>query len=318
MAIALIKVKKDEENVRLDRWFKRHFPELSHVSIEKALRKGNIRINGKRAKSALRLKYNDEIKVPEFLLKLANKPDNLEEKKKEFKPSPAQLEMLKKNILYKNDDILIINKPAGLAVQGGSKINISVDHLLDTIKFDNTQRPKLVHRLDKDTSGILLLARSSNQATKIIQLFKDKKIVKEYLAVIVGKLPLKKGRIDLNLEKKSANYEKVEVSEDGLFAITDYEVLETLGKEASLVKLMPITGRTHQLRVHMQAMNCPILGDGKYGGNLAFIDGCKTKLHLHAYKITIPLENAKPLIVTAPIPEHIKATFEYFNKSTAF
>ena len=299
-------IEADDNDIRLDRWFKRHFPTLTHGVLEKALRKGDIRLDTKKAKSSDRV-----IKGQTILVKLNIPEEKVGIKKPSVeKHSSEDSKMLQEAVLYKDNDVIVINKPAGLAVQGGSKITKSVDGMLDALKFDARERPKLVHRLDKDTSGVLVLARSANAATRLMRSFSDKSAEKVYWALIKGVPELKQGKIDLPLAKQEeGDVEKVAIDEeDGKRAVTYYKVIDILSKTLSWVELMPITGRTHQLRVHMSAIGHPILGDGKYGGKEAFIDGMgiSRKLHLHARRIKIP----NMLDVTAPLPPHMQNSWD--------
>ncbi len=296
------KVNAEDNDIRLDRWFKRNFPEFSHTSIEKALRKGQIRIDGKKAKSSTRVLTGQEIRVPpmvEYVKKEKPKP-RIDEK---------YIKEIQKSVTFKDKDIIVINKPAGLPTQGGVGITVSVDSLLEYLKFDYENKPKLVHRLDKDTSGALVLARSSSMASELTKAFKSKDIEKTYLAIVVGVPEIDEGKIDLSISKQDtgAGKEKMTADEDGQKAITYYKVIEKIGRKISLVELYPHTGRTHQLRVHMAHIGNPILGDGKYGGKLAFIEGLNKKMHLHSYQIKLPSYN-NPFI--AEVSGKMSETFE--------
>jgi 23S rRNA pseudouridine955/2504/2580 synthase len=296
------KVKPEDGNIRLDRWFKRNFPNVSHTSIEKALRKGQIRVDSKRAKSSTRVETGQEIRVPPMV-----------EYEKKDKPKTQidekYIKQIKDSVIFKDKDIIVINKPAGLPTQGGVGITVSVDSLLDYLKFDYESRPKLVHRLDKDTSGALVIARTTNIASSLTKDFKTKNIEKTYLALVVGIPEIDEGKIDLSISKQDtgAGKEKMIADDNGQKAITYYEVIEKIGKQISVVKLYPHTGRTHQLRVHMSHIGNPILGDGKYGAKAAFIEGLSKKMHLHSYQIKLP-SYQKPF--TAPLSGKMSETFD--------
>lgn len=300
-------IEEADNDIRLDRWFKRHRPEVTHGALEKALRKGDIRLEGKKAKSSDRVLQGQTITV-RFLAAPAAKEEKPAAKSQ--KASPEDAKMLQEAVLYKDADIIVINKPPGLAVQGGSKITRSVDGMLDALRFDAKERPKLVHRLDRDTSGVLVLARSAKAATRLMHAFARKEAEKIYWALVKGAPEITQGKIDLPLAKQEdGDIEKVAIDEDdGKHAVTYYRVIERLGKTLSWVELMPVTGRTHQLRVHMSAIGHPILGDGKYGAREAFIDGMELsrKLHLHARRIVIP----DLIDVTAPLPKHMLQSWE--------
>lgn len=292
-----------DDGIRLDRWFKRHYPLISHGTIEKALRKGEIRVNGQKIKANYRLQVNDEIRVPP--LKQAS-GKNI---KKTKKIDDSFIESLKSSVIEETDDWIALNKPAGIAVQGGSKVKECVDDALPYLGKKSDQL-KLVHRLDKDTSGILIIAKSVISAAKLTKQFKTKAIQKLYIAITSGVPQKKHGTISdpLLKTKKDSKKEKMHVDHKGKKAITHYQVLDTLGNKSALVLLEPVTGRTHQLRVHMANIGTPILGDGKYGGKKAFIDGVSEKLHLHAFQIV--LEKKK---LEASLPTHIKKTCECFD-----
>jgi 23S rRNA pseudouridine955/2504/2580 synthase len=302
-----IQVSRDDDGIRLDRWFKRHFPGFSHVAMEKALRKGDIRVDKKRAKSNLRLEEGQMVRVPPFKPKtvVANPV------RKAPKWTVEQEDKLVDSVIFRNSDILVINKPAGLSVQGGSGIKLCLDDMLGCLQFEKDERPKLVHRLDKDTSGVLLLARRPAAAAYMAELFRSKQTEKIYWAVLVGVPEQKEGKISNKIMKTAIGKgkEKVRSDDEGKVATTYYRVLDTAGKEFSLVELIPITGRTHQLRVHMAEAGTPILGDGKYGGKLAFGGGITKDMHLHARQLTMPYED-KPLKFEAELPGHFVATLK--------
>lgn len=303
-----------EGGQRLDRWFKQHYPSLGLGRLNKLLRTGQIRVDGKRAKSSTRLEPGQSIRVPPMDDSAQQPPGD--RPKRAVKADPKLVEQLKQAILYKDDWVLAINKPAGLAVQGGSKQEQHLDGLLDGLKLGADERPRLVHRLDKDTSGVLLLARSAEAARRLAEAFKDKETEKVYWAVVVGEPKPLEGRLDLALSKKpSPRGERVDVDEEeGRRAVTDFRALDRLGGKATLLELRPVTGRTHQLRAHCRELGTPILGDGKYGGADAFLEGLDLpkKLHLHARRIRLPHPSGsgKLLEVKAPPPRHLLETFE--------
>jgi 23S rRNA pseudouridine955/2504/2580 synthase len=300
----------DDDDIRLDRWFKRHYPGFPHSMLEKHLRKGQVRLDGNKAKTSDRVKAGQVISYPQMAV------TELQKKKPKPEVNPDDLAEIRKWVLYKDSHVIVINKPAGLAVQGGSKINKSVDGLLDGLIFDAKERPKLTHRLDRDTSGVLVLARSSKVAAQLAKGFSGKSIDKTYWALIKGVPQPLEGVIDLPLSKaeKAAGFEQVGVDEeDGKRAITEYRVLDTLARKYAFVELKPLTGRMHQLRVHMQAIGCPIVGDGKYGGGIDDTQmlGVENQLHLHARRIVIPaMAGSKAVEVSAPLPAHMQRSFK--------
>jgi len=313
-AVQSIAVADGEGELRLDRWFKRHFPELSHGRLEKLLRTGQVRVDGKRAASGDRLAPGQVIRVPPLA---AAAPRSSATKSARPAVDQRDAEALRRLVLHRDDDVIVIDKPAGLAVQGGSGTIHHLDGMLDALRFDTTERPRLVHRLDRDTSGVLLLARHAAAARALAESFRDKTSEKTYWAVVVGVPSPRTGRIDAALAKRAAfGRERVALDdEDGQSAVTHYRILDKAGRRAAWLELMPLTGRTHQLRVHCLALGTPILGDGKYGGTAAFLAGAELprQLHLHARRIKLPHPSGGTLEVTAELPAHMRETFGYFG-----
>jgi 23S rRNA pseudouridine955/2504/2580 synthase len=287
-----IDVPQELQNIRLDKFLLNIFPNTSYSNLQKLIRKKDIRINGTRTEANHKLNLNDIISIPEFIyndLKNSSKKAQINQKKSKI--SERQIKDFKKNIIYKDENIIAINKPQGLAVQGGSNIKISIADFLPYLRFNNQQNPKLVHRIDKNTSGLLLIARNTKIAEKLTKLFKEKEgLTKTYLAIVIGKLPKNTGIISHPLIKKfSGGIEKVyKDNKLGKEAITKFKVLSYSQKyDISLVEVRILTGRTHQIRVHFKEFGHPILGDGKYGGKKAFIQDLNDSMHLHSYKIEI-------------------------------
>lgn len=317
-----IAVDAADDDIRLDRWFKRHYPGITHGMLEKQLRKGLIRLDGKKAKSSDRIASGQVIAIKfEFKGGEEERPKKTHVKAQTL--SPEDILMMQKAVLYKDANVIVINKPFGLPVQGGSKVSKNVDDMLGAIQFDSPTRPKLVHRLDRDTSGALVLARSAKAAATLSRAFAGKDIQKTYWALVNG-APLDfKGTIDYKLIKAvqgENSYERVAVDdEDGKYAKTEYRVIEHLARKFSLMELKPLTGRTHQLRVHMAAIGCPIVGDHKYGGSSTDAKslGVENQLHLHARRIQIPaMGGLKAIDVTAPLPSHMKKSFDALGIET--
>lgn len=312
--VQLITVAEDESGWRLDRWFKRHFPDLAHGRLEKLLRTGQIRVDGSRAKAAQRLVAGQEIRVPPM-------PDGPAAPQP---PTPAADDSLIADltdaVLHRDDQVLVINKPPGLAVQGGTNTRRHVDAALDGLRFGATERPRLVHRLDKDTSGVLVLARGAAAARALTEAFRSRDAHKVYWAVTVGVPSPASGTVDLPLGKMPGKGgERMQVDHaDGRQALTRYRVRDEALRRVALVELEPATGRTHQLRVHCAEMGTPILGDGKYGGPDAFLAGedLPRRLHLHARRLQLPHPNGGMLDVTAPLPDHMRRTFAFFDFAT--
>ena len=317
MPVEIITITNEDAEQRLDRWFKRRYPGITQGRLQKMLRSGDIRIDGKRVKEAgTRLIAGQEVRVPPLGDSAFKKNEAV---KLSAKISPEDTKALIDSIIYKDQHVLVIDKPAGLAVQGGSGTTHHLDMMLGALKLDTDERPRLVHRLDKDTSGVLVLARTRKAATFLGNAFQTKDVRKIYWAVVVGVPAKPEGKIDLPLSKKqsgSSGNEKVWVDEyEGKKAITLYRTIEAAGKSAAWVEMEPITGRTHQLRVHMLALGTPILGDGKYGGQDAFLGGAEIakKLHLHARAISFPNPGGGNTVVSASLPPHMKETWEYFG-----
>lgn len=315
-AVQSLVVAEKEAELRLDRWFKRHFPTLGHGRLEKLLRTGQIRVDGKRAKAGVRLEAGQTVRVPPL--------GTFSEDKETLRPkahppvSEAVARWVQSLVLYRDEDVIALNKPPGLAVQGGTGTERHLDGLLDTLRFESSERPRLIHRLDRDTSGVLLLGRTVQATAGLGAAFRDKATRKIYWAITVGVPKPFQGRIDLPLAKlpNHASERMAPDMAEGKRAVTYYSVVEQLGQKAAWVALWPVTGRTHQLRVHMAAIGTPIQGDGKYGGKAAFLsgEGLSKKLHLHARAITLPHpRDHRPLTVTAPLPEHMRATWRLFG-----
>lgn len=308
--VQTVAVEEDAEGMRLDRWIKKRFPALSQGRVEKLLRTGQIRLDGSRAKSNTRLMAGQSVRMPPLKTDVANAPAY----RAMERTSKADKLLLESAILHQDHHVLVIDKPAGLAVQGGSKTVRHLDGMLDALTLGAAERPRLVHRLDKDTSGVLVLARTAKAARLLTEAFRSKASRKAYWAIVTGVPRRAMGRINLGIDKRPGRGgEKVVADEDGKPAISDYRVIEHAGRSAAWLSLEPVTGRTHQLRVHCAALGTPILGDGKYGGKAAFIEGsdkAARQLHLHARAIRIPNPGGGILEVSAPLPDHMKKTWK--------
>ncbi len=310
--VRTIEVAPADAEMRLDRWFKRHFPEVGHAHLQKWLRTGQVRVDGGRVKAGLRLASGQRIRVPP----LPEGPARAKPVRR--RPvSDADAAVLRAAVLHRDDRVLAINKPPGLAVQGGTKVKRHLDAMLDALRFGAGERPRLVHRLDKDTSGVLLLAGDAAAAAALARSFRSKAVRKVYWAMVVGVPRPASGRIDMALAKVPGKTgERVApAGRSGKKAVTLYRVVAAAGKRAAWLALAPETGRTHQLRAHCAALGTPIVGDGKYGGTGAFLPGgdISRKLHLHARAVRLPHPAGGVLEVTAPLPEHMRATWRYFG-----
>jgi 23S rRNA pseudouridine955/2504/2580 synthase len=308
------RVAPGEDGMRLDRWFAAHYPGLTYGRLQKLLRTGQVRVDGSRAKANTRIERGQEVRVPPLPAPSAETPVPAE------KPlSDRDVAFVRGLIIYKDDDILALNKPPGLAVQGGSGTTEHLDRLLEGLTFEKTERPRLVHRLDKDTSGVMLLARSRDAAAKLGRALKHRGARKRYWALVIGVPRPAQGQIDLPLVKSGGRGdERVHPAEpddaQGKQAITRYAILERAGTRLAWLAMTPITGRTHQLRAHAAAIGHPIVGDGKYGGAEAHPGGeIPRKLHLHARRLTIPHPRGGAFDISAPLPEHMRKTWKLFG-----
>jgi len=307
-----VTVSGEDTSVRLDRWFKRHYPALGHGHLEKLLRTGRIRVDGRRARSSDRVAPGQTIRLPPLDQMAAPAAQAASQQ-----VLPGDEAMLRDAVLHRDDALILLNKPPGLAVQGGSGTERHLDGLLDALCFGSDERPRLVHRLDKETSGVLVLARTAAAAAFLARAFREKTTRKIYWAVVVGLPKLRQGRIDLPLAKLPGREgERVRAdAEDGKHAVTYYHVVDDVGGKASWLALLPVTGRTHQLRAHCAAIGTPILGDAKYGAaaaHLAGVPGAK-RVHLHARSLSIPHPLGGSLRITAPLPRHMRQSWEFFG-----
>ena len=297
-------VAADDDGIRLDRWFKRHLPDTSFNIVSRWARTGQLRVDGARADPSDRVATGQMIRVPpaEPVKASAAKP-------KSNRPplSDDQIAFAREMVIHKDSQAIVLNKPPGLATQGGTKTFEHVDGLLDALQFEAEGRPKLVHRLDKDTSGALLIARTARAAAAFSKSFSSRTARKVYWALIVGVPSIEDGMIELPIGKQpGTGGEKMQVDEkEGSPARTRYRVIARAGNHAAWVELQPFTGRTHQLRVHMAAIGFPIVGDGKYGGQEAFLTGgISRKMHLHARRLRVDHPDGDRIDVRASLPHH--------------
>lgn len=304
------RIERDDDGIRLDRWFKRHYPALTHGRLEKLLRTGQVRLDGKRVKASDRLAAGQMLRLPPLVTE-----GGLTEKPRQPAPVAGSLEDA---VLYMDSSVIVLNKPPGLATQGGSGLTKHVDGMLDSLMFEKRQRPRLVHRLDRDTSGALVVARTAPAAAALAKSLAERDASKIYWALTKGVPAKKAGTIKAALLKEGGHGphgrdEKMAVrdSDESKHAMTDYMVLGEAGQEFAFVAAKPVTGRTHQIRVHLAFLGTPIVGDFKYGGDAAKGTGAVAdKLHLHARAIDIAHPDGGRLQVTAPLPAHMRASFE--------
>ena len=296
-------VNDDDDGIRLDRWFKRHMPDVSFNIVSRWARTGQLRVAGKRAVPGDRLEAGQEIRVPP----LEKAPSRMARSQPRREPLTEDEEQFVRDmVIFEDPQAFVLNKPPGLATQGGTKTHQHLDRLLDGLAGEGG-RPKLVHRLDKDTSGALLVARTARSAGHFAKAFSGRTARKVYWAIIVGVPDADQGVIDAPLAKQpGTGGEKMHVDhESGLPAKTRWRVIDRAGNRAAWVELQPLTGRTHQLRAHMAAIGHPIVGDAKYGGAEAFLTGgISRKLHLHARRIRIDAPGGGKIDVSADLPAH--------------
>ena len=294
-------VAEEDDGIRLDRWFKRHRPGTPHALIARWARSGELTIDGRKADVSDRIEAGQTIAMP-----VPPAAPSGPRPRKEKALSPADIALAEAMVIHRDKSALVLDKPPGLATQGGTKTDSHVDGLLGALQGDAAVRPKLVHRLDKDTSGALLVARTPRAAAWFAKAFSNRSARKTYWAIVVGVPDIAQGEIDLPLAKQpGSGGEKMHVDEKGLPSKSRYRVIERAGNSAAWVELQPLTGRTHQLRVHMAAIGHPIVGDGKYGGKGAFLTGTiSRKLHLHSRRLRIDHPDGGAIDISAPVPPH--------------
>jgi 23S rRNA pseudouridine955/2504/2580 synthase len=305
-------VEPDEDGMRVDRWFKAHYPDVAFGHLQKLLRSGQIRVDGGRAKTNDRVSAGQAVRVPPLpASNVPGAPPTLRSTRAE-----QDAAFLRDLILHEDRDTLVINKPHGLAVQGGSGTERHVDGMLAALAGSGEDKPRLVHRLDRDTSGVLVLAKTRKAAADLGAIFRTRSARKIYWALVKGVPSPKQGRISLFLSKQMGpDGERVRImkhgDEEAVHSVTYYSLVERAGNAISWLSMKPVTGRTHQLRAHAAHIGHPIIGDPKYGAGFEGLpDGLPKKLHLHARRITLPHPRGGVLDVTAPLPPHMKASFD--------
>ncbi len=314
--VETIRVDKSEADMRLDRWFRARFPDVGHTYLQKLLRTGQVRVDSKRAEASDRLEAGSEVRVPAIV----RLPKPVAEGAKVApNSSKADREFIEGMILYEDDEVLVLNKPFGLAVQGGAGTKRHVDGLLSGMadRFGG-ERPRLVHRLDRDTSGVLLIAKTRQAAAKLGRTFQTRSAAKTYWALVKGVPNPMQGKVEAALVKAAGpdgdRVRKALPSEqnEAMHATTHYSVIDRVATKASWVSLKPVTGRQHQLRAHMHIIGHPIVGDNKYPGGLDLpAENMDSKLHLHARRLMIPHPSGRGRIdITAPLPTHMVRSFE--------
>lgn len=295
--VEIKKVKPEDDGMRLNRWFLKYYPDLPLGRFQKLLRTKQIKVDGRRGEASLKLTAGQEIRIPPLNEEmLERRRDAVLQKDRDF---------IRSLVIYKDDNIIALNKPSGLAVQGGTNTGRHIDGMLEALCFDKPEKPRLVHRIDKDTGGILLLARDRKQADLLTKAFREHTLQKTYLALTAPAPAADNGEINAPLEKTG---EKVRITPEGKPSHTRYRVLDRVGDKFALIAAEPLTGRTHQIRAHLEYIGAPIVGDNKYfkGEKREKFSLLTDKLHLHAYKIDLSSLYNKKLVITAPLPEYFR------------
>jgi 23S rRNA pseudouridine955/2504/2580 synthase len=306
-------VSAEEEGMRLDRWFKVHFPQVTFAYLNKLTRTGQVRVGAGRCKTNSRLKSGDEIRVPP--LAFDKRPADVP--KDDVAPlSKEERRLFHSMVIHEDKDIFVLNKPAGFAVQGGTKTFQHLDGLLMGLGVELGERPLLVHRLDRDTSGVIVVAKRRAVAASLGKLFATRNVQKTYWALTKGVPKPAQGKIDVALIKaKGPDGDRMRASKDGeeedeQKAVTQYAVIDKASSVVAWLSLKPMTGRQHQLRAHCAHIGVPILGDNKYGGDVELPDDVENKLHLHARRLVFPHPRGGEIDITAPLPKHMIASFK--------
>ncbi|MFM1815843.1 MAG: hypothetical protein RLZ98_2538 [Pseudomonadota bacterium] len=314
--VETLEVTPDDAGIRLDRWFRVRFPHITNSYLQKLLRSGQVRVDSRRCEANLRLEAGSQVRVPKVIRTLGE--SETPERRVVHQTSPADQKLIEDMILYEDDLVLVLNKPFGIAVQGGTGTKRHIDGLLAGMSARFGDRPRLVHRLDRDTTGVLLVAKTRGTAGKLGKVFQSRSAHKTYWAVVKGVPRPPQGKIMTPLVKAAGpDGDRVRKAEPGeqkeaMHATTHYAVIDRVTNRAAWVSLKPVTGRQHQLRAHMAIIGHPIMADNKYNLHPDEISGnVEQKLHLHARRLQLPHPSGNGTIdVTAPLPDHMRATFE--------
>jgi len=327
---ASYQIGEDEAGMRLDRWLHRRFPDVANSHLMRIVRKGEVRVSGKRADVSTRLATGENVRVPPLRIAAREGPVK--------RVDPGDREAIRAMTLFEDRDVLVLNKPYGLAVQGGSGTTRHIDGMLQALADSQGNRPVLVHRLDRDTSGVLLIAKSRKMAAELGEIFRSRRARKIYWALVEGVPKPAQGRISMFLAKGEgmddargqgrADLERMRVAKhgdpDAQHSLTLYAVVDKVAPRLAWLSMRPVTGRTHQLRAHCEAIGHPIVGDPKYNRRplndparsdplRALPPGLEPKLHLIARRLILPHPRGGVIDVTAPLPQHMKKSFAMFG-----
>ena len=319
LKIDVKQVKAADDGMRLDRWLKSNLPSMPHSLVQKLARTGHIRVNGGRVKPDTRVATGDEVKVRHVTEPAADRAEAAPRQSLQapLGVSKADRNFIESLILFEDAELLVLNKPYGIAVQGGTKTKRHIDGMLAGMEDRFGDRPRLVHRLDRDTSGVLLVAKTRGAAGAFGKLFQTRSVQKIYWALLKGIPKPPQGKVEHALVKAAGpDGDKVRKALPGeqdvaQSAVTHYSVIDRVSTKLAWVSLKPVTGRQHQLRAHMSTIGTPIIGDQKYEGDTGLpVDGLEMKLHLHARRLILPRGKGAPLDVSAPMPEHMLASWD--------
>ncbi len=296
--------------MRLDRWFKIHYPGLGFGHLQKLLRSGQVRVDGGRAKSDSRVEPGQIVRVPPLDVDKAQRHAPLTSNTMK---GQADRDVLEQMVLHDDAKVLVFNKPYGLAVQGGSGITRNVDDMLEALRNKKGEKPRLVHRIDRETSGVLVVAKTRSAAQFLTEQFRKRETKKTYWALVKGVPREREGKISSWLVKEATeDGDRMRVGEHGNkgadHAVSYFRLIEQSGQNLAWLEMEPHTGRTHQLRVHAKQIGCPIIGDSKYfeaAWNWEFPGGMQNRLHLLARRIIIPHPDGGKLDISAPLPPHM-------------
>lgn len=308
--VSHVEVDPDDAGIRLDRWLRRQFPDVPLGALSRVVRTGQVRIDGARAKLDTRLAAGQSVRLPPIVVEGTAATPRAE-------GDGGALDAM---VIHRDDALVVLNKPFGLAVQGGSGLTRHIDGMLEAWRDRKGRKPRLVHRIDRETTGVLVVALTRSAAAALAEAFKSRDAHKDYLALVRGHPTPASGKIATWLARDPADGEKMAVlasrTKEAVRAVSMYETVDRSG-QLSLMRLSPVTGRTHQLRVHCAYVGVPIVGDPKYFNieNWALPGGMQNRLHLHARRIRLPHPDGGELDVSAPLSQHFRQSLNVLGLS---